>query len=482
MPNVTGYDSLVGTFIDSWSDSLAEPYQNLVPIYSRVKFEKKDETGGLYHQPVRMTFEGGQTFAPASTGAAPILPGTGGRTYVGARAGLAPDAQLQGIQIHGRSRVTYEAIARSMQNVDATAQDKKKAVQGATRVILDGLLQGTLKKVEALLIHGGEGIGQLDTSVSTLSNVVATTYEGVGGFHLDLSISASSWSEALWLSFEGHTFDLFADTAGLPSGTRLNTATNTALDGVGQQGFILTSANPATPLTNAPQTGRVLRFFHTSGTAGAAGTGVLGGWTTPATANLYTQHLAFESAGPGNEWVGLSAIGGNTGTYANLSASTYSMWRGNPRVSVGNIRLAELVRYCSPIINAGAQGQEMWAIVPTELFAQFANDESTLRRYGAESVMAKSGFSGLDLMMSQNTTLKIVGHGLQKDGLVTVFCPDEAKLIGSQDIGFVSRGGSRDQLIMEVAAQPSSEVRLFGQFAPLVMTPRHCGRFSGVTF
>lgn len=482
MPTPADFNSLIGTFIDSWSDGVAEPYQNLTPILADAPFGQAEMVGGLFHQPTRLTYEGGQTFAPASVNGTAVLPGTASRAYVGPRAGQTPDAQIQGMQIHGRSRLTYEAIARSMKDVNATGASKKKAVQAATKTVLDGLMEGTLKKVEALMLHGQLGLGQLDTSPATLSNVVANTYETVSGFACDLAISAASWSEAMWLSFEGHTFDLFADSSGVPTGSKLNTAANTLLDGTSQNGFVLISVNPATPLTNAVATGRVLRMWHSSGTAGATGTGVLGGWTTPASPAAATQHLTFESGGPSNEFAGIGVIGQNTGTLFNISAATYSMWRGNIRSGVGNIRLAELVRYMAPLINAGAQGKKIRAVVPTELFTQFANDESTLRRYAAASPTAETGFSDLLLYLPHRSTLEILGHGLQKDGLVMAYVPDELKRVGSQDLSFVERGSDKNKLILEVAAQPTSEVRLYGQFAPFVTTPRHCLYVSGVTF
>ena len=115
MPSNTGSAEQVGLFIDAWSENLVEAFRNLTPVLSDMAMTQSDMVGGVYHQPVRLSFEAGQTFAPASPpsgSGASIIPGIG-RTYVGPRAGFVGDAQIRGMQIHGRSQIPYEAIARS---------------------------------------------------------------------------------------------------------------------------------------------------------------------------------------------------------------------------------------------------------------------------------------------------------------------------------------------------------------------------------
>lgn len=478
MPAATDYASAIGVFIDAWDDGVVEAYKNVIPVTADAPLREGQLVGGVFHVATRLTYEGGTTFAAPQS-----QPGEGGLAYVGPRSGQSPDAQLQGMQVHGRSRITYEAIARSSSSVSDTGPNKKKAVQAATKLVMDGLLQGTLKKVESLMLHGREGLGQLDTAVDP-SNVVANTYEGVSGFAWDVSISPATWAEALWAAFEGHTFDLFLNASGLPTGTKLNTTANSLLTGgANQTGLVLIAINPATPLTNGPSSGRVLRFWHSSGTAGALATGVIGGYTTLAT-TLNTQHICFESGGPTSEFVGLGLMAKNTGTLFNINSQTYGMYRGNSVSSVGNLRLAGLIRYLKTPINHGAQGVTIRAVVPTELFAQFANDESTLKRYQINSGNAENGFSSLEMYLPHKSKLEILGHALQKDGKVTCYVPDELMRVGSQDIDFVTRkSGSRAKdILLEVQDRPASEVRLYGQFAPIVQTPRHMLSLEGVTY
>lgn len=478
MPAVVDYASAIGVFIDAWDDGVVEAYKNVVPILADAPLSQGQIVGGVYHVATRLTYEGGTTFAPPQS-----QPGEAGLAYVGPRAGQSPDAQVQGMQIHGRSRITYEAIARSSESVSETGPNKKKAVQAATKLVMDGLLQGTLKKCETLMLHGREGIGQLDTAVDP-SNVVANTYEGVAGFAWDVSISPSTWAEAIWAAFEGHTFDLFLNSAGLPTGSKLNATVNSLLSGgANQTGLVLIGVNPTTPLTNGPSSGRVLRFWHSSGTAGALTTGVIGGYTTLAT-TLNTQHICFESGGPTAEFVGLGLMAKNSGTLFNINSQTYGMYRGNSVANVGNVRLAGLIRYLKTPINFGAQGVTIRAVVPTELFSQFANDESTLRRYASSTGDAESGFSSIEMYLPHKSKLEILGHGLQKDGKITCYVPTELMRVGSQDIDFVQRksGNRAKDFVVEVQDRPASEMRLYGQFAPIVQTPRHMLSLEGVTY
>jgi hypothetical protein len=480
VPNLTSYAEIAGIFKESWENKIVETYRGDCPITARAKWLQGQLNGGYFHRSTDLTTPGGQSFAAASNRSGNVTPGLNGRPYVGARAPVNLDAQIAGMQIHARGNMTYEALARSMESAVATTGDRAKAVQDATKVENGGLMASTVKKLEALMLHGGKGLG----SIEAISNVVAATYESVSGFNVDVRVSNATFAAAIWMTFEGHTFDLFDVTAGIPSGTKLNTATNTLLSGVNQTGLVLISIAPPSLLAGmqgGTDTSRVLRFWHSSGTAGVPGTGVIGGWTTDATPD---QAIVFESAGVGTEFSGLNLMAANAGTLFGLDSTLYSMWRGNPIDHQGaTLKLADLVRYATYAINAGAKGERMEAVVPTELFAQFANDESILRRYDGKTSEARGGMSNIELYLPMKGTLEVLGHNQQKNGEVVMYPPEELHRIGSQDLNFVTRGGTgNNELILELSTAPASEVRLFGQMAPCVDTPRHCVYVGNFTY
>lgn len=475
----SGFSQIVGNFIDAWDDKIVETYANSAPLLNDAKFQTMKMVGGVYHVATRLTFEGGHTYAAARANV-----GEGSSVYNNPRTGYVPDAQVEAPQFHGRSRLTYEAIARSMEGVDASGPDGKKAVREATKVVVDGLLGGSIKKLEAEMIHGRQGWGQLDSAVNA-SNVVnsVTDLDGTAGFGQDVNISAETWSDGLWMAFEGHAFDFYDNSSGSPGTTKQNTSANTQLATSGETGCILVAVNPATPLTNGTANGRALRFYHTAGSAGVVGTGYIGAgsaWLLAGSA----MHIFPQSASTTTEFIGLLAMAANTGTMFNIAGGTYGMYRGNPVTSVGNLRLSDLIRYCAKPINAGAGGKKLRAVVPTELFSKFANDEATLRRYGAATGDAKNGFDSLEMYLPYKSVLEIMGHPLQKDGRALVYTVDEVMRVGSQDLDMVRRTGKgrSNDILLEVGDRPSSELRCYAQFAPICATPRHMLSLTGITY
>lgn len=480
--NSTNYLNTIGTFIDAWANNLIEPFKQKTPLLASASFKEGKEQGGTFHWPLRATQESGTTFAAART-----TPGESGLPYVGARSGNVPDWQIEAPQIHGRSRVTYETLARSMDSASASEPDRKKAVRDASSIVMDGLMGGSVKKAEALMLHGRRGLGQFN---ATSEVVAASTVAGnenanpfdnnAAGFIIDVQITQPTWAEAIFIQCEGGTFDIWSSSSGAPS-AKLNTTTNTVLtSGANQTGLVLTAINPPTPNTGLASTDtRILRLFHSSGTAGGTGVGVIGG---AAWAALQSGFIFYESGGTATEYVSLTAMARNTGTLFSVPGVQYSVAKGNYVDTVGNLKLADLIRYLARPINRGVEGSTMRAVVPTELFAQFANDESTLRRYNSATGDAKNGFEAIEMYLPHGNMLEILGHNLQHEGEVLCYPPKEVIRIGAQDFDFIKRGKSRDAFILEVAQSPTTEARIYAQFAPLAEVPSHMLHLSGVTF
>ena len=481
--NLTDFAALAGDFRDAWANSMIEPFKSITPMLEAAPFREGQLQGGYFNWPMRATIESGTTFAAPRS-----QPGESGTTYVGSRSTQTPAWQIEAPQIHTRSRVAYEALARSMSDVSSAEPDRKKAVKGATEVVVKGLLEGTVKKCEALMLHGRrslgffQGISNVVAASAVAGNENANGFDGnPAGFVVDVQITDATWAEAIFVQCEGGTFDLWSVVGGVPT-AKLNTTTNTVLtSGANQTGAILLAINPPTPNTGLSASAvNVLRLFHSSGTAGGTGVGIFGGavWAT-----LNTGCIFFESGGNNtSEYVSLTAMAQNSGTIFGVSSVPYSVAKGNSQASVGNLKLADLIRYLARPINKGAMGKRIRAIVPTELFAQFANDEATLRRYAAATGDAKNGFDNIEMYLPHKSILEIVGHNLQKQGEVLCYPTDEVIRIGAQDFDIIQRGRGVNGLILEVAQSPASEMRGYGQFAPLCESPSHMLSLTGVTF
>lgn len=489
MAQANDYAQLGGIFKDVWGDSILDPFKFLTPLINDLPLEAPaSHAGGKYHQPIMLQYENGITHAAPQT-----VPGYGSVTYIAPNAGAVPDAEIEGAQLYGRSIVAYEAMMRSLQNFNSSEEDKKKAVKGATKTVMNSLGRSLAKRCEIFAIHGAQpnGLGVIES----ISSSAAATYGGTAGFHIDVSISPLEWSRGIWAMGVGATFDIYTLPAAgaTTSGTRQNSATNTHV-GNSQVGLILTAINPTASLTGGTldgnETGRVLRFFHT--TQGATG----------AEACAVGRAIFFESGGPatttsggvisvGKEMMGLDMLAnvaatvcftgfGNYGSELyGLSAATYDMWQGNRVDSVGNMKLAQMLEYATAIVDFGVMGQRVRCVAPTKLFQQFASDEAALRRYNGSSKEAKNGFSMLEFHMTGGNTLEVLGHPFQKDGKAHLYPVDELHRVGPQDISFLTRKG---ELALEVSSAAAAELRAAGEFNLYADTNKHLISINGITY
>lgn len=472
MPSVNDYSQLAGIWKDVWGSTVFDPFKFATPIISDMPLEAPaSQAGGKYHQPILATLEAGITHAAPRT-----TPGYGSALYVNPRAGVIPDAQIEGAQIYGRSLVTYEAIMRSLKDINGSEDDLKKAVKGATRQVIMGLGKSLAKRAEVLALNGGmpEGLGTIEAVGTTPTGSIVV--DSVTGSVLDVSVSAATWAAAIFAQAEGASFDIYNS-----SNVKQNTVANTVLGG-SQTGFILYAINPATPISPVTSTGRVLRFWHNSTAAGALNA------TTLAAGNS----IFYESGGPaasgsiGAEPLGLSYLasvgtGSPFGTSLyNIDSATYSIWAGNRVPSVGNVKIAQLIEQLASPIDFGVMSEKVRALVPTKLFQQLASDEASLRRYNGSQKKAENGFDAIQYSMGGNNTLEVLGHPYQKGGRVTCYVPSEAHRVGPQDISFLKRNGN--DFALEVASGAASEARAMGQYNLYVDAPKHCLVLEGVAY
>ena len=466
MTQINDYSQLGGIWKDVWGNSVFDPFKFLTPIISDMPLEAPaSEAGGKYHQPIMVTQEAGITHAAPRT-----TPGYGSAIYVNPNAGQVPDWQIEGAQIYGRSLVTYEAMMRSLKDVNGSEEDLRKAVKSSSKIVMNSLGRALAKRGEVLAINGGmpEGLGTIEAVGTT---PVATTYQGTAGFYNDVSISSDTWAQAIFAAAEGSTYDIYTTT-------KQNAGVNTALGSV-QTGLILIGLNPASLVSPVTATGRVLRFFHTINGA----TGI--------TSLAAGRNVFYETGGPGTSSVGsepyglsyIASIGtsgfGVTSLYG-LDSANYSMVAGNRVTGVGNVKIAQLIEYLASPIDYGVIGMKVRALAPTRLFQQLAADEASLRRYNGEQKKAKNGFSAIEYNMGGNNVLEVLGHPFQKGGRVTCYVPEEAHRVGPQDVSFLTRKGG--EYVLEVAGGAASEMRAMGQYNLYCDTPRHMLVLEGVTY
>lgn len=471
MSLVNDYSALTGIWKSIWGDTVFDPFKFIAPIITRMPLEEPaSSAGGVFYQPIMVTKEAGITHAPPRT-----TPGYGTQTFIGPNAGTVPSWAIEAPQIYGRSLITYESMMRSLQNINSSDANAKKAVKSATALVVNSLGRSLAFRAEVLALNGGlaEGLGTIEAAGTT---PVSTTYQGTAGYYLDVSVSAATWARGIFAGLESTSFDIYNGT------TKVNVTANGVLSGGGgpaQTGLVLVGVNPASPTAPVTSTGRVLRFFHTVSAA----------LTTALVANY---SIFFESGGPsvagaiGSEPFGLSLIAGlgTGGTYPTtmygIDSSQYSMARGNVNTATGAVNFAKLQDFASSLTDFGVMGQTITAYVPNKLFASLVANEAALRQYAVASKRAENGFNYLEFATSGNNLLEVVGHPFQKQGRLTMCVHDELHRVGPQDVSFLKR--TAGQYALEVPSAAASEVRASGQYNIYSDTPRHMLTAEGITY
>ena len=463
-----------GIFKDVWKESVYDPFPFLTPIMSDLKLESGQEAGNLFHVPVMMQLEHGITYAPASS-----TPGaSASNAYIKPRAGLIPDAKVQGVQTYGRSYIAYEAMMDTLNKLgesgDAVA--KKRAVVGATKAVVGSLGKSLALRSEMLALHGGgaKGLG----TISAVSTVQATSYEGVSGFAIDVRIDDDEWAPGLWPVLMGATLDIYSVAA---TGVKQNTAAHTAPSPIAttQTGLVLIDMQPTALLSGLTGSSeKVLRLWHSVNASGAAAAAV-------GTA------IFLESGGPlsagAREMLGIDTMArcgsGETGQPSvihQLDSSTYTMWKGNNITGSGPTYLDKLLLHMATPFNFGVIGTKYRAVVAGKQFAQFAADEASLRRYDGAVKEAKNGFSRLTFTAQGGNEIEVLGHPFQKEGKITCYPVDEIHRVGSAELSFLKSTSSGMTLdIPDVAAQ---EIRAQGKFNLYAECHRHLLSINGVTY
>jgi hypothetical protein len=143
--------------------------------------------------------------------------------------------------------------------------------------------------------------------------------------------------------------------------------------------------------------------------------------------------------------------------------------------------MGKLLEALATPVAFGAEGDYL-AVVSPKAFEVLNTDLAALRML--DSSYGKKGQNGFGSITYyfQNGTLEIMAHPLQKDGLCHVFNPSEAKRIGATDLTFITRRGSEDALILELAGSSGAEMRCYVNQALFIEAPRRTSVLAGITY
>lgn len=437
--------TLVGLFKEVYGSNIIEAWSFMAKLAKKVKFVSQElQPGNYYNQPVDVQFEQGISSAAAGATAG----ASGGPIFFSPTAGQMQNAQLAGAQLIGRSQVSYEAIARSSNSAGAFKQ--------ATQHIVRRLSQAVLKRLEIQMLHGQQNIGVVSS--------IATETGGAGAYFTVCTLTDESWSTGLWAGMVGAYIDVFQAGGTARTANNINTG--------------VTSGTTGWCRVSAVDTANKTVTLNYGTTTGAAATDVLMFASVGAGATLTTTRA--------NEMAGLdviTALNASSGTFQNIATGTYDLWRGNQYSSAtGVLSFAKLLEAAGLAASYGLM-DELTAVLSPKAFEVLNGDIAALRQYDVSYSPAKAENGSSKLVFNGQTgTIEVLAHPFQKDGLVHMFCANEALRVGATDVSFITRQGSEDKLILESSTAAASEMRAYSNQSLFISQPRHTVRMAGVTY
>lgn len=424
--------SLVGLFKEAYGDNIVNAWAFMAKLANKIEFVGKEmQNGNYFHQPVDVQFEHGISAAAAGT----VSGSSVANQFLNPTAGQMQDAQIQGAQLTGRSSVSYEAIARS---------SNKNAFKSATQQVVTRLSQAVLKDLEIQLLHGQKGLGTV-------------TANPANGASRVVQITDEQWSAGIWAGMVGATLELYRHD----TGARVSTGRSATGDAIAVTSIDTVAKTVTISCPNA--TDNTLNL-STGG----------GSWLFRETHSPTTEMAGLDI------WTNLSA---SSGTFCNIATGTYDLWRSNQySAATGTLSYPKLLEAVGLMASYNLF-DDVTAIIAPRAFEVLNSDIAALRNFDVSysESRAKTGQKTLQFF-GQTGLIEIMSHPFQKDGLCHVFTPSEAQRNGASDIGFITRQGSEDKLILESATTAGSEMRCYSNQALFINQPRHTVRLAGITY
>ena len=305
-----------------------------------------------------------------------------------------------------------QMVLRSVLSYTAAARamgGEPRAFEDATKFLVANMLRSVAKKLEIELLYGQVGYGV----VSAVSGLVVT-------------ISTAEWAAGIWAGAEGMRVEI-RDTTGA---TSRGSAYVDAVD----------MTNRTITLNSVP--------------GGTVATDVI--W----------HYGAY-----GNEFAGIHKILTNTGTLFNISAASYTLWKGvEHSCGTAAFSLTKLLAGVAKAVEKGLD-TDMVVHVNPKTWANLLNDQAALRKYDSSynARVAENGASSIKFH-SQNGQVEIQPNIFVKEGYAYGLCMDDLVRVGSTDITF-KRPGQGDEFFRDLESAAGYELRAFTDQALFCSAP-----------
>jgi hypothetical protein len=271
----------------------------------------------------------------------------------------------------------YQMVLRSAMAFDtmfAADSAGERAFEEATKYIFQAMMDSMSKKLEIRLFYGQSGLATATASSNTLS------------------ISAGQWAPGIWGGAENMRIELLDS-----SNNSLGDCKVTAVD----------FDNKTVTVDAMP--------------AGAAAAGTV---------------TVYEYGSVGKEMAGLHKIITNTGSLFGISASQYSLWKGNSHAVGGALSFNKLAKGLAKPVAKGLQS-DVTVYVNPAAWADLMTEQAGSRRFDVsyKSATAQNGSEALEFF-SQNGKMTIVSSIFVKEGLAYAINHDQFLRVGSTDLTF----------------------------------------------
>jgi hypothetical protein len=296
-------------------------------------------------------------------------------------------------------------------------QGGNKAFMDATKFLVANMLRSITKKLEIEMLYGQMGYG-------TVGSVAGTT----------LTIAAAEWASGIWAGAENMPIDIYDAT-----GVTLRVSTTVS----------------SVSLTN--------KQIVVADATGVVATDVI-----------------FHKGANGNEFAGIHKIITNTGTLFNISAASYSLWKGNTYgAGSASLSLAKVERALALAVAKGLDG-DVTVLVSPATWNDLLVEQTALRKIDStySSAQVEAGHKAIKFY-GQSGTISIEPTIYCKEGYAYVLAMDEFSRVGSTDVTF-KRPAMEGEFFRELESNAGYELRCYTDQALFCSAPGKNVLISGI--
>lgn len=333
------------------------------------------------------------------------------------------EVSISGCEMTLRDQVAIGAVAAAMGGDTSYGPIVDESVMQ--------LMESHRYYIELGMLYGQTSMGTVETTTTNGSNK-------------DLVITKATWAPGIWARGEKMRVDVYS----APGGTqRSNAAT-----------MVVEAVDFAT------------RTVQVSGDSGDLGDIAIGDVI-----------VVRDADGSTGLFTGIDKVVTNTGSLHGISASTYSLWKGNTH-TVSSVPLTMGILHGATVaaVDRGLEGNFDW-LIPTRSWQNLCDNESALRRYAeSQGKEYKQGANKLTFYGANGGEMSLTPHSMIKSGEAFGLTPDEWVRGGESDLVDTLEGMPEDQFFHNVPGYSALEILNFSSQFLFCRKPSRQVKINGI--